>query len=164
MQIELRKVTPDYIEKESWETSDIWEKTISIHKGEHLHIVAPSGSGKTFSALLLAYGMTGDWNKIALIDTESGRGELYTGVDQIGQYNYLPLNPPFTPERYIAAIKECEDAGMAVIIIDSATHEWDGEGGLLEVHSKMAGNSFTNWYKITPRHNAFLQKIIPAEI
>lgn len=120
-----------------------------------LGIAGPSGSGKTYSALLLASGMT-KWDKIALIDTENGSGELYS---DLGEYNVITLSAPFTPERYIQAIRACENAGMEVIIIDSVTHEWDGEGGLLDVHSKMMGNSFTNWAKITPRHNAFIQAI-----
>jgi ABC-type lipoprotein export system ATPase subunit len=60
MQIELRNVTPEYIEKEKWEASQIWEKTVSIDKGEHLHIVAPSGSGKT-SLIHFIYGLRKDY-------------------------------------------------------------------------------------------------------
>jgi len=124
-----------------------------------LGIAGPSGSGKTYSALLLASGMA-MWDKIALIDTENGSGELYS---DLGNYNVITLTAPYTPEKYIEAIRICEDAGMEVIIIDSVTHEWDGEGGLLEVHSKMLGNSFTNWSKITPRHNQFIQAIVQSK-
>ena len=67
MQIELRKVTPDYIEKENWEASQIWEKTVTIHKGEHLHIVAPSGSGKT-SLIHFIYGLRKDYSGSVLYD------------------------------------------------------------------------------------------------
>ena len=124
-----------------------------------LGLSGPSGSGKTFSALLLASGMA-DWSKIALIDTENGSGELYA---DLGAYNVITLTAPFTPSRYVEAIKACEDAGMEVIIIDSATHEWDGDGGCLDIHSKMAGNSFTNWAKITPMHNSFIQAILQSK-
>ena len=58
------------------------------------------------------------------------------------------------------AIATCEASGMEVIIIDSLSHEWEGEGGILDIHGSMAGNSFTNWAKITPRHNALVQKIL----
>ncbi len=61
MRIELRNVTPDYIEKEKWDASQIWEKTITINKGEHLHIVAPSGSGKT-SLIHFIYGLRKDYS------------------------------------------------------------------------------------------------------
>ena len=117
-----------------------------------------SGSGKTMSALLLASGMT-DWSKIAVIDTENHSADLYA---HLGDYSVLQLSAPFTPERYIKAIETCEEAGMQLILIDSITHEWDGSGGILNLHGNMAGNSFTNWAKVTPRHNAFVQKILES--
>lgn len=123
-----------------------------------LGLSAPAGAGKTYSALLIASGMT-SWDKIALIDTENGSGDLYS---DLGEYNVLPLTAPYTPEKYIQAIKTCEDAGMEVIIIDSITHEWDGNGGILEIHSSMTGNSFTNWATITPRHRKFIQAILSS--
>jgi hypothetical protein len=127
----------------------------------------PSGSGKTYSALLLASGMA-PWEKIALIDSENGSGELYAGSEGIGEYNYMRLAPPFTPESYIKAIKACEEAGMDVIIIDSATHEWDGQGGCLEIVEEIARasaskNSYTAWAQVTPRHQRFLQAIVQSK-
>ncbi|NVJ85791.1 MAG: AAA family ATPase [Algoriphagus sp.] len=119
-----------------------------------------SGSGKTYSSLLLAYGLCQDWNKIAVIDTENQSADLYS---HLGHYNVLNLLPPFSPERYIEAIATCEASGMEVIIIDSLSHEWEGEGGILDIHGRMAGNSFTNWAKITPRHNALVQKILHSQ-
>lgn len=119
----------------------------------------PSGSGKTMSSLLLAYGMTGDWSNIAVIDTENHSADLYA---HLGNFNVLPISEPFSPERYIEAIETCEQAGMEVIIIDSITHEWEGSGGILDLHGNMPGNSFTNWAKMTPRHNAFVQKILES--
>lgn len=117
-----------------------------------------SGAGKTYSSLLLAYGLCQDWSKIAVIDTENQSADLYS---HLGQYNVLTLLPPYSPERYMEAIATCEASGMVeVIIIDSLSHEWEGEGGILDIHGNMAGNSFTNWAKITPRHNALVQKIL----
>ncbi|NQU32476.1 MAG: AAA family ATPase [Bacteroidetes bacterium] len=123
-----------------------------------LALQGPSGSGKTMSALLLASGIT-DWSKIAVIDTENHSADLYS---DLGQYNVLALSQPFTPERYIKAIETCENASMEVIIIDSISQEWEGSGGILNIHGNMTGNSFTNWNKITPRHNAFVQKILQS--
>lgn len=117
----------------------------------------PSGSGKTYSSLLLAYGLCNNWNKIAVIDTENQSADLYS---HLGDYNVITLKSPYSPERYIEAIQICEKGGIEVIIIDSLSHEWEGEGGILEIHAMMAGNSFTNWSKITPRHNALIQKIL----
>ena len=115
-----------------------------------------AGSGKTYSALLLAYGLCGDWNKIAVIDSENGSADLYSNL---GKYNVLPLQDNFTPEVYVEAINVCENAGMEVIIIDSISQCWDT---LLEYHANLQGNSFTNWQKITPRMNAFMQKILQS--
>lgn len=99
----------------------------------------PSGSGKTMSSLLMSKGLSGgDLSKVAIIDTENGSADLYA---HLGEYNVISLTPPFTPENYIKALDICENAGMEVIIIDSISHEWDE---LLDFHSKLAGNSFTN--------------------
>ena len=114
----------------------------------------PSGSGKTMSSLLIAFGLCGDWNKIAVVDTENNSSNLYA---HLGTYNVLSLSAPFTPEKYIQAMELCENAGVEVIILDSVTHEWEN---LLDFHSSLTGNSFTNWSKITPRHNDFVQKIL----
>lgn len=126
-----------------------------------LGLSAVSGGGKTFSALLIAFGITGDWSKIALIDTENGSGDLYA---HLGAYNVLTLTAPFTPEKYIEAITECEKAGMELIIVDSITHEWDGKGGCLEILEELTRkdprhNSYTQWANITPRHQSFIDAI-----
>lgn len=116
---------------------------------------APSGGGKTHSALILAKGLTGgDLSKVAIVDTENGSADLYS---HLGKYNVLTLSPPFTPEKYIEAMTICEKAGMEVIILDSISHAWDE---LLDFHSKLAGNSFTNWSKVTPRQKAFVDKML----
>ena len=124
-----------------------------------LGIQGPSGSGKTYSSLLLAYGLVGNWNHIGVIDTENNSSHLYS---HLGSFNVLSLSEPFSPERYIEAIEACEKAGMKAVIIDSISQEWEGSGGIIETHGNMAGNSFTNWNRITPRHNAFVQKILQS--
>lgn len=125
-----------------------------------LALQGPSGSGKTYSSLLIAHGLCKDWSKIAVIDTENKSADLYA---HLGEYNVLALSAPFTPERYVEAIETCENAGIEVIIIDSLSHEWEGSGGILETHSQMIGNSFTNWSKVTPRHNALVQRILNSQ-
>lgn len=125
-----------------------------------LGLQAPSGAGKTMSALLLAYGLVNDWTKIAVIDTENHSADLYA---HLGNYQVLALDEPFSPERYREAIEICENAGMEVIIIDSISHEWEGVGGILDIHGAMMGNSFTNWAKVSPRHNDFVQKILQSK-
>lgn len=123
-----------------------------------------SGSGKTYSALKMARGLASKWENIALIDTESGRGDLYS---DLGEYNIVRLKAPFSPERYIEAIKACEDEGMEVIIIDSISHEWEGRGGCLETNELLAesvfkGNTWAAWSRTTPRHRQFIEAIIAS--
>jgi len=122
-------------------------------------LMGPAGSGKTYSSLLIAFGMVKDWSKIAVIDTENHSADLYA---HLGGFNVLALDKPFAPERYIEAIEICEKAGMQVVVIDSISHEWEGPGGILDIHGAMMGNSFTNWAKVTPRHNDFVQKILQS--
>ena len=124
-----------------------------------LGISGASGFGKTKSALLLAYGMTQDWNKIAVIDTENSSASLYS---DLGSFNVLDLSPPYSPERYIEAISVCEKAKIAVVIIDSITHEWNGSGGCLDIHEKLGGR-FQDWAQVSPRHQAFIDKILQSD-
>jgi len=125
-----------------------------------LGLSAVSGGGKTYSAILIAKGLSkGDLSKVAIIDTENGSADLYA---HMGNYNVLTLNAPFSPERYIDAIKTCEDAGMNVIIIDSITHEWDGKGGCLQIQEQLGGK-YQDWAKVTPRHQAFIDAILQAK-
>ena len=123
-----------------------------------LALQGSAGSGKTYSSLLLAKGLTGgDFTKIAIIDTENKSADLYA---HLGDYNVVSMNGPYSPERYIEAIELCEKAGMEVIVLDGISRCWDY---LLEVHSNMPGNSFANWAKITPRQNTFINKILSSD-
>ena len=123
-----------------------------------LGIQSPSGGGKTMSALLIAYGLCGDWGRIAVIDTENNSADLYA---HLGAFKTLSLVPPYSPERYCEGIDICLEAGIEVIVIDSTSHEWDN---LLDYHSSLPGNSFTNWGKVTPRHEAFVNKILQSNV
>ena len=118
----------------------------------------PSGSGKSYSALLLAYGLTNDWSKIVVIDTENKSSSLYS---HLGDFNILDFKPPYSPERYIEAINLCVRHGMRAIIIDSISMEWEY---ILDAHSQLTGNSYTNWARFTPRHQKFIQAILHADI
>ena len=119
----------------------------------------PSGSGKTYSSLLLAYGLCNNWERIVVIDSENQSANLYA---HLGKYKVLDIQAPFTPEKYIEAIEACEKAFMEVIIIDSLSHPWEGIGGLLDTLNNMTGNSYTNWNKLTPRQNSFMQHILQS--
>lgn len=115
-----------------------------------LAIAGPAGSGKTYSSLLVAFGLGG---RVAMIDTENHSGELYS---HLGDYDVAVIDPPFVPEKYTEAIREAERLGYDTIIIDSLSHAWAGQGGLLDIHGHIAdksGNSWSAWRQVTPRHN-----------
>ena len=128
-----------------------------------LGIVGPAGSGKTYSSLLIAAGLGG---RIALIDTENGSGDLYAGRKEIPEYDICPISAPYTVPKYLEAIKEAENAGYSVIIIDSLSHAWAGDGGLLDQQGKIAdsgkGNSYTAWRQVTPLHNKLVESILQS--
>ncbi len=122
-----------------------------------LGLQGSSGSGKTYSALLLAFGLVNDWKQIAIIDTENQSASLYA---HLGNFYILHLKPPFSPERYIQAIKVCTEAKIQVVIIDSLSLEWEY---ILDAHSQLTGNSYTNWAKFTPRHQQLIQAVLQAD-
>jgi hypothetical protein len=124
-------------------------------------ISGPSGSGKTTAALTVATGLGG---RIAVIDTERGSASLYS--DQFS-FDTLTLGPPYAPERFIEAIKAAEKAGYDVIVIDSATHEWNGSGGCCDLNDALAasryrGNTWSAWSETTPRHRAFIDAMLQS--
>ncbi len=123
-------------------------------------ICGPAGAGKTYSALLLAQGLGG---KIALIDTERGSGELYSALCD---YDVAQITAPYKPQKYVTLIKEAAQE-YDVLIIDSLTHAWAGEGGVLDMHTDATAaqrtkNSYTAWRDVTPAHNALVDAILTA--
>lgn len=130
-----------------------------------LNISAPSGAGKTFSALRMAKGLVGDWNKVAVVDTENGSASLYSNL---GDFNVIDMQAPFTPEKYIEAINTCVAAGMEAIILDSSSHEWNCllEENELLANAKFRGNTWSAWSQTTPRHDRFVQTVLhcPAHV
>lgn len=126
-----------------------------------LAMTGPSGSGKTMSSLLMASGMG---KKIALVDTENGSASLYS--DRFS-FDVLELDAPYTIAKYTEAIKAAQAAGYEVLVIDSITHAWAGDGGLLakkEALDARGGNSYTNWAGITKEHEAFKAALLNADI
>lgn len=122
-------------------------------------LAGPSGSGKTFSALRLAKGIAAAaGGRVAAIDTENGRIRYYANEFD---FDDLQLQAPYTPEKYIQAIEDAVDGGYKALVIDSITHEWDY---CVDYHDKMPGNSYTNWGKVTPRHDAFMEKVLQSPI
>ena len=138
-----------------------------FHKAEkrkaklRLGITGTAGSGKTYGALLVAFGIGG---RVALIDTENGSGDLYSSL---GDYDVGVISAPYSVQKYLDAIHEAEQAGYDTIIIDSLSHAWSGEGGLLDMQGKItassrSGNSYTAWRQVTPLHNRLIEAILQS--
>lgn len=126
-------------------------------------IMGTSGTGKTYSALQIGKGLGG---KVALLDTERGSGSLYAHV---ADYDVAEVSAPFAPEKYIQVIKAAEQAGYTTLIIDSLSHAWAGEGGMLDMQDKAAkssrsGNSYMAWREVTPHHNKLVDAILQSKM
>lgn len=124
-------------------------------------IASPSGGGKTYSALLLAAGMAGPTGRVGFLDTENGRGTMYEDSPGIKKalpngYEYAELQAPFSPDRYIQAIKAAEQCGINVLVIDSVTHEWEGIGGCTEIAETKKLRGMPNWALAKKEHKLFV--------
>jgi len=126
-------------------------------------LMGPSGSGKTYTALRLATGIIKKTHgRIAFIDSENKRGKYYA---KEFDYDYMEIVAPYNPEKYIGAVDNAIDDGYSVVIVDSATHEWSGPGGILNIKANMPGtNDFTKWESLTPRHSAFTSKMLLSDV
>jgi len=126
-----------------------------------------SGCGKTMSAMLLARGLVGKDGKIVMIDTESGRGSLYADVIP-GGYDVLHLREPFSPMRYIEAIKAVETSGAQVGVLDSGSHEWEGLGGVIDMaterEQKSGKSGLHNWREPKLEHQKFMLKLLQSPL
>ncbi|WP_338562466.1 ATP-binding protein [Acinetobacter sp. KS-LM10] len=127
-----------------------------------LNLSGPSGSGKTYSALQMASGLG---SRIAVIDTENESASLYATEFT---FDTLPMRPPYSPERFVGAIQAAYNMGYDVLIIDSASHEWTGSGGCLEINDKAAarfkGNTWSAWSETTPKHRKFIDALLQTDI
>ena len=133
-----------------------------------ISVAGGTGSGKTYTALRLASGMA-EGKRFCVIDTEAGRAKHY--ADQF-DFDHGELNPPFRPNAYIEAIKAADKAGYSVIVVDSASHEHAGDGGLLdwqeEELQRMAGDDWKKresckmaaWIKPKTEHKKFISQLL----
>ena len=120
-----------------------------------LALYGPSGSGKTLTALKIAEAMSK--KRVLVIDSERGSASKYADLHE---FDVIELDS-FHPNSYIEAIKAASQSpDHDVLIIDSASQEWDGSGGALE----MAGHNFANWAKVTPLHNAFVDAMLSVKM
>lgn len=127
-------------------------------------LAGPSGSGKTYSALMLAYGLAGkNAAKVGLLDTENRRGSLYSHV--LGAPFLIgDLTAPFSPERYRRALGEFAESGVEVIVVDSMSHEWEGEGGCDEIARRPKANGqerkMADWITAKREHHRFMRHLL----
>lgn len=134
-------------------------------------MTGPSGSGKTLSSLYLAYGITGDWSRIALIDTEHQRGRFYANRTDLntGEFLYAEMSAPYSPEKYIDYVQSAAKAvgPDGVVIVDSFSHCWDNEGGVLDIKSEIAKttkkNDYTAWDEAGKIQNNLVNTILSVD-
>lgn len=129
-------------------------------------VIGPSGAGKSLSSLYLGYGIAGDWGKVALIDTEHERGRFYADRTDLktGSFLYAPLTPPYSPARYIEYAQSAAEAvgEDGVIIVDSFSHAWDNEGGVLDIKSQIAQRQGKNDYTAWDEAGKYQNKLVNA--
>lgn len=128
-------------------------------------VAGPSGSGKTVTALKIARGMAKHPSKIGFLDTENKRGSLYADILD-GPFMIADLYPPFSPSRFSVAIKEFQEAGVEVLIIDSASHEWENEGGCEDIANLplTQGKKMANWVGAKREHRSFMNTLLQCNM
>lgn len=127
-----------------------------------LGLAGTSGTGKTYTALQIARGMVDNPAKIGLLDTENKRGSLYADILD-GPFLIGDLYPPFSPGRYSDAIKEFQEAGVEVLVIDSVTHEWEGDGGCDDIANTKIGK-MDNWIGAKKQHKKFMSTLLQSNM
>lgn len=130
-------------------------------------VAGPSGSGKTYTALKIARGMVSNASKIGFLDTENKRGSLYADILD-APFMIGDLYPPFSPKRYSEAIKEFQEAGVEVLVVDSVSHEWEGEGGCDDIanapKSDGSPRKMANWIGAKREHKAFMNTLLQCNM
>lgn len=117
-----------------------------------LGLTGPSGSGKTYTALTLATALAGPEGRIALLDTEDGSSLIYR---KKFSFNFKGLSAPFLPSNYTKLIEGAKAAKYDVLIVDSLTPVWNGEGGVLSI----ANGDFRGWKAATPEQDKLFKAI-----
>lgn len=149
----------------------MFEKVTRKKAKLRMALTGVSGAGKTLSALYIAYGITGDWSKIALIDTEHERARFYADRSDLGtgEFLYASFEPPYSPMRYKEYVLQGALAvgSDGVVIIDSFTHAWNNTGGILDIKeqiSKQSGkNSYTAWFEAGKEQNDLVNSILAVD-
>lgn len=146
-------------------------------------IDGPTGSGKTWTALqwatILATRPDGTLAPIGCIDTENRSAAYYAPTPGREIKRLQPWDPPYVfkhfkavapyDPRILASMMDAaeEDLGEdGVMVIDSLTHYYAGEGGTLDIvddaGSRAHGNKFAGWKEGTPAQRYMLDRIVHA--
>jgi hypothetical protein len=141
----------------------LFRKAVKAESKLRLAIAGPSGSGKTYTALSIATNLA-NGQPVALVDTEHGSASKYAGLFE---FDVAVMHPPFHPDKFIKAIEEAQEAGYAVLIIDSISHAWSGTGGVLDLVDEAAkrsksGNTYMAWKEGTPIQNRMIDAIVQS--
>ena len=144
----------------------MFQKATKKQAKARVAICGPSGGGKTFTALVFAEALAAhEGGRIAVIDTEKASASLY--ADRF-DFDTLDFQPPYGPERYVQMMRAAADAGYSVVVVDSLSHGWFAEGGVLDIvdsaGAKMGGNRFAGWSVGTPAQNALIATIVGLPI
>jgi DNA polymerase III delta prime subunit len=141
----------------------IFKKAVKHESKLRLAITGPSGAGKTYTALAVATSMGG---KVAVVDTEHGSASKYADAFQ---FDVMELTAPYSPARFVEAIRDAAAEGYSIVILDSLSHAWNGTGGILDIVDEIAkrktnGNTFAAWKEGTPIQNQLIEGIVGAPI
>lgn len=144
----------------------VFTKAVRSQRKLRAAIDGPSGGGKTYSTLRLAFAMkaAGLCSRIALIDTENNSASLYAGESPDGtpwEFDTLNLKQ-FNPDQFTNALKTAAKEGYDCAILDSLSHAWVGAGGALDLVDQKGGNKFTAWKDVTPLHRGMIDAIIQS--
>lgn len=149
----------------------MFEKVTRRKAKLRMALTGVSGAGKTLGALYIAYGITGDWGKVALIDTEHERARFYADRSDLetGSFLYQPFEPPYSPDRYQQLVQAGAQAvgPDGVVIVDSFSHGWNNEGGVLDIKDRIAAqpnkNSYTAWNEAGKVQNGLVNTLLSAD-
>lgn len=131
----------------------MFQKATKKKQKARVALIGPAGSGKTFTALTIGKHLG---KKIAVIDTERGSASKYSG--DVADFDVCEL-PTFSPKDYMRAIADAASAGYDVLVIDSMSHAWEGEGGILDQVDKRGGR-FDAWKDMSPQTRALIDAIL----
>lgn len=136
--------------KSDFKRENVWLRMI---------LLGPTGAGKSVAALEVSTKLFGGSLDVGFADTEHGRGKLY--ADRYRVKSYGQIEDDFSPEEYVKAVQSLYSDGCGVIVLDSISHEWIGNNGVLQ-----QADRFGEWKNVRPKHNSFVEALlsVPAHL